>query len=90
MGCSYMTTLQYPSQLYKKQMQEKASSQEATEVREARVQDSIETTYDPNDMPLEVKKNLESNLGPIDTEGEIKAHGLDEDPEEELYDSPHP
>ncbi|MDI9819729.1 MULTISPECIES: hypothetical protein [unclassified Legionella] len=45
-------------------------------VREMRLQDSIENNTDPNDMPLEVAKNLESNLGPIDTEGELEAKGL--------------
>ncbi|KTD56446.1 hypothetical protein [Legionella shakespearei] len=45
---------------------------EAPEVTEMRLQDSVENNNDPNDMPLEVEKNLKSNLGPIDTEAEIK------------------
>jgi|GEM_PF-4833879 len=54
-------------------------------VREMRLQDSIETTYDPNDTPLEIAKNLQANLGPIDTEAEKKSqtpiddHAVDED-----------
>ncbi|KTD54784.1 hypothetical protein [Legionella quateirensis] len=86
-----MSKPDYPSQLYKKQIKTSVPSLEASELREDRIQDSIETTYDPNDMPLEIKKNLEANLGPIDTEGEIKAHGLDKKLEEEdPYESPHP
>ncbi|MFW2570639.1 hypothetical protein [Legionella sp. 29fVS95] len=50
------------------------SSQEADQsvIREMRVQDSYENNNDPNDMPLEIKKNEESDLDPIDTEAEIK------------------
>jgi hypothetical protein len=84
-----MTTTVYPSQLYKLIIEKQISSLEASDVREDRLQDSIENNNDPNDMPLEVKKNLEANLGPIDTEGEIKAHGLDKEIEEE-YESPRP
>lgn len=85
-----MTTRVYPSQLYKLLKNSDGPLAEASEVREDRLQDSIENNNDPNDMPLEVKKNLEANLGPIDTEGEIKAHGLDKEPEEDEYESPHP
>lgn len=49
-----------------------ATSLEAPEVTEMRLQDSTENNNDPNDMPLEVEKNLDSNLGPIDTEAEIE------------------
>ncbi|KTC96022.1 hypothetical protein [Legionella feeleii] len=50
------------------------SSQEADQsvIREMRVQDSYENNNDPNDMPLEIMKNEESDLDPIDTEAEIK------------------
>jgi hypothetical protein len=50
----------------------KTWAEEAPEVTEMRLQDSVENNNDPNDMPLEVEKNLKANLGPIDTEAEIK------------------
>ncbi|RUQ84454.1 hypothetical protein [Legionella septentrionalis] len=45
-------------------------------VREMQVKDSVEFNIDANDMPLEVEKNLKANLGPVDTEAELSAHGL--------------
>lgn len=36
----------------------------------------IELTIDANDLPAEIIKNLKANLGPIDTEDELEAHGL--------------
>lgn len=49
----------------------KTWADEAPEVTEMRLQDSVENNNDPSDMPLEVEKNLQSNLGPIDTEAEV-------------------
>ena len=43
-------------------------------VREARLLNSVENNTDPNDMPLEVAKNLAGNLGPVDTEAEIEKY----------------
>lgn len=59
-------------------------------VREMRLHDSIENNNDPNDMPLEVEKNLKANLGPIDTEAEIKAHEADNLKPDDEPNSPHP
>lgn len=36
----------------------------------------IELSIDPNDLPSEIMKNLKANLGPIDTQDELEAHGL--------------
>ena len=44
--------------------------------REDQLLGDIELVTDPNDLPSEIRKNLESNLGPIDTEAEIEAKGL--------------
>lgn len=47
-------------------------------VSEKRLLGSIENNTDPNDMVLEVLENLKNNLGPIDTEAEIKNANLNE------------
>ncbi|EHL31015.1 hypothetical protein [Legionella drancourtii] len=62
-------------------LQDKASTnQEKTSIdpvaREDQMLGEIELSIDPNDLPSEIMKNLENNLGPIDTENEREAKGL--------------
>jgi len=69
-------------------------------VRETRLKDTVENNTDPNDMPLEVAKNLDRNLGPIDTEAEVDKYiknkpaarpdNMDVDDMDETADSFHP
>jgi hypothetical protein len=44
--------------------------------REDQLLGDIELVTDPNDLPSEIRKNLEANLGPIDTVAELEAKGL--------------
>lgn len=88
----------YPPQLQKfvkKYDTPQATQSEENEVREMRLQDTLENNSDPNDMPLEIEKNLKTNLGPIDTEAEvkkIKQEKEDQDQDKDIENSPliHP
>lgn len=54
-------------------------------VREDELLGDIELVTDANDLPSEIKKNLESNLGPVDTEAEKIAKGLDHKDDEPSF-----
>lgn len=90
-----MNIPKYPKQLHqllnKKSEANEPYDIEEPVVREMRRQDSIENNTDPNDMPLEIAKNLDSNLGPIDTEAEAKAINQEKEKQTDNgYKSPYP
>lgn len=51
--------------------------------REDQLLGDLELVTDPNDLPSEIRKNLQANLGPIDTEAEIEAKGINKKKNEE-------
>ncbi|WP_347251706.1 hypothetical protein [Legionella sp.] len=52
---------------------------------EEKILGNTELVVDPNDTPSEIRRSLESNLGPIDTEMEVKVKG--QKPEEPHQES---
>lgn len=59
-----------------KPTEKRALTAEEILLNEMRIPGSFEDHNDPNDLPLEIQKNLD-NLGPVDTAAEVKEHHLD-------------
>ncbi len=76
----------YPVQL-NKLIKEKSASKSADVITPE------EDKFDPNDTAAEAVKTLKNNIGPIDTEAEIKKFNEEKavlDPEPEDLPKPHP
>lgn len=72
-----------PTTSQKSPEQKKEMTAEEQLISEMRIPGSFENNTDPNDLFLEIEKNLQGNLGPVDTASEAKEHNLDHDDDDD-------